>query len=208
MDVACGSRLVSCELAKIVHHIIGIDITPAMIEQANLLKQEKNLNNIKYEIGDVSHLPYADESFSLVVTRYSFHHLVDPYSVLGEMKRVCMRKGSVVVIDATPASDKADMYNYLEKLRDPSHVKALTFAELQEMFKEMGLTIINTDFFRIEMDVERLLQASFPNPEDINKIRQLFIEDVQNNILGVNSHYVGTEIHFTFPTSMIIAQKA
>ncbi len=75
------------------------------------------------------------------------------------------------------------------------------------MFKEIGLTIINTDFFKIEMDLKRLLQASFPNTEDINKIRQLFIEDVQNNILGVNSHYVGTEIHFTFPTSMIIAQK-
>ncbi len=58
------------------------------------------------------------------------------------------------------------------------------------------------------MDVERLLQASFPNSEDINKIRQLFIEDVQNNILGVNSHYVGTEIHFTFLTSMIIAHKS
>lgn len=57
------------------------------------------------------------------------------------------------------------------------------------------------------MDVERLLQASFPNPEDIDKIRHLFI-DVQNNILGINSHYVGTEIHFTFPTSMIIAQKS
>jgi ubiquinone/menaquinone biosynthesis C-methylase UbiE len=208
LDVACGSGLVSCELAKIAHHIIGIDITPAMIEQANLLKQEKNLNNIKYEIGDVAHLSYVDASFSIVVTRYSFHHLVDPSSVLSEMKRVCMRKGRVVVIDATPASDKADMYNYVEKLRDPSHVKALTFAELQEMFKEIDLTIINTDSFRVEMDVERLLQASFPNPEDIYKIRQLFIEDVQNNILGVNSHYVGTEIHFTFPTSMIIAQKA
>ena len=138
LDVACGSGLVSCELAKVAHHITGIDITPAMIEQANLLKQQKNLNNIKYEIGDVSHLPYDDASFSLVVTRYSFHHLVDPSSVLSEMKRVCMRKGRVVVIDATPASDKVDMYNYVEKLRDPSHVKALTFAELQEMFKEMG----------------------------------------------------------------------
>jgi hypothetical protein len=79
------------------------------------------------------------------------------------MKRVCMRKGRVVVIDATPASDKVDMYNYVEKLRDPSQVKALTFAELQEMFKEIGLTIINTDSFKIEMEAERLLQASFPN---------------------------------------------
>jgi tRNA/tmRNA/rRNA uracil-C5-methylase (TrmA/RlmC/RlmD family) len=57
LDLACGSGLVSCELAKVAHHITGIDITPAMIEQANLLKQEKNLNNIKYEIGDVAHLP-------------------------------------------------------------------------------------------------------------------------------------------------------
>jgi hypothetical protein len=58
------------------------------------------------------------------------------------------------------------------------------------------------------MELERLLQSSFPNPEDKDKIRQLFIEDVQNNVLGVNSHYVGVEILFTYPTSMTIAQKA
>ena len=124
------------------------------------------------------------------------------------MKRVCVPKGRVVVIDATPASDKGDMYNYVEKLRDPSHVKALTFAELQKMFKEIGLTIINTDSYGIEMELEKLLQSSFPNPGDKDKIRQLFIEDVQNNVLGVNSYYIGTEIHFTYPTSMIIAQNA
>ena len=136
-----------------------------------MLIQEKNLYNIKYEIGDVSHLPYGDESFSIVITRYSFHDLVDPYSVLSEMKRVCMPKGRVVVIDATPTSDRVDMYNYVEKLRDPSHVKALTFAELQKMFKEIGLTIINTDSYGVEMELERLLQSSFPNPGDRDKIR-------------------------------------
>jgi hypothetical protein len=88
------------------------------------------------------------------------------------------------------------------------NVKALTFAELNKMFKEISLTIINTDSYGVEMDLERLLPSSFPYPGDKDKIRQLFIEDVQNNILGVNSHYTGTEIHFTYPTSMIIAQKA
>ncbi|MDQ6668625.1 MAG: hypothetical protein M3Y53_10440 [Thermoproteota archaeon] len=52
------------------------------------------------------------------------------------------------------------------------------------------------------------MQASFPNPEDVNKIRQLFVEEAHNNMLGVNSHYAGTEIQFTFPSSMIIAQKS
>jgi ubiquinone/menaquinone biosynthesis C-methylase UbiE len=101
-----------------------------MIEQANLLRREKNLCNVKYEIGDVTHLPYSDASFSIIVTRYSLHHLVDPYSVLTQMKRVCISKGQVIVIDATSPSDNADMYNYMEKLRDPSHVMALTLTEL------------------------------------------------------------------------------
>jgi hypothetical protein len=67
---------------------------------------------------------------------------------------------------------------------------------------------VNTDSYGVEMDLETLLQSSFPNPGDKDKIRQLFIEDVQNNVLGVNSHYVGVEILFTYPTSMTIAQKA
>jgi len=32
------------------------------------------------------------------------------------------------------------------------------------MFKEIGLTIINTDSYGVEMELERLLQSSFPNP--------------------------------------------
>jgi hypothetical protein len=40
------------------------------------------------------------------------------------------------------------------------------------------------------MELERLLQSSFPNPGGKDKIRQFFIEDVQNNMLGLNSHYV------------------
>lgn len=207
LDVACGSGLVSCELAKIVEHVTGIDITPAMLEQANLLKRQKNLFNIKYDIGDVSNLPYNDASFSLVVTRYSFHHFVDPYKVLSEMKRVCTAKGRIVVIDATPAAKSLDMYNYVEKLRDPSHTRAFTLVELEEMFKKADLQVIETDFFRIERDLQGLLDSSFPNPGDIDKIRQLFAQDVQNNMLDLKSHYVGTEIHFSFPTSMIVAQK-
>ena len=73
-----------------------------------------------------------------------------------------------------------------------SHVKALTFCGTTE--NQVGLTIINTDSYGVEMDLETLLQSSFPNPGDKDKIRQLFIEDVQNNVLGVNSHYVGVEI--------------
>ena len=133
LDVACRPGLLACEFAKITAHVTGIDLTPAMIEQAKLLQQEKKLNNMTWDVGDVTQLPYNDASFSLVVTRYSFHHFVDPISVSSEMKRVCITSGKVVIVDVTPQPDKIDVYNHVEKLRDPSHVKALSVAELEDI---------------------------------------------------------------------------
>lgn len=41
LDVACGPGIVSCEFAKLARYVKGIDLTPAMIEQAKQLQKEK-----------------------------------------------------------------------------------------------------------------------------------------------------------------------
>lgn len=56
--------------------------------------------------------------------------MIDPASVLSEMRRACIAGGRVGIVDVTPQVDKIDAYNYVEKLRDPSHARALSFAEL------------------------------------------------------------------------------
>jgi len=38
LDMACGPRLVACEVAKVARHVTGIDLTPAMIEQGRGLQ--------------------------------------------------------------------------------------------------------------------------------------------------------------------------
>lgn len=207
LDVACGPGLLACEFAKTTSHVTGIDLTPAMIEQAKRLQQQKRLDNITWNIGDVTHLPYDDTSFSLVVTRYSFHHMIDPALVLNEMKRVCLPSGRVVVVDVTPQADKINAYNYVERLRDPSHVRALTFEELHKMIDKAGLFTKKAGFYKLDVELEKILQASFPKPEDVNKIRQLFAEDVNKDTLGVGSYYKDNIIHFSFPVTIIVAQR-
>jgi ubiquinone/menaquinone biosynthesis C-methylase UbiE len=70
LDLACGPGIVSCALAKIANHVTGIDLTPAMIDQAKILQKEKGLTNVVWKIGDVTErLPFPDNTFSLVVTR-------------------------------------------------------------------------------------------------------------------------------------------
>ncbi|MEO8714771.1 MAG: class I SAM-dependent methyltransferase, partial [Acetobacteraceae bacterium] len=68
LDLACGGGLVVCAFAPLVRQATGIDLTPAMLERARALAAEKGLGNVAWRQGDVRALPWADASFSIVVT--------------------------------------------------------------------------------------------------------------------------------------------
>ncbi|HEU0177828.1 MAG TPA: methyltransferase domain-containing protein [Blastocatellia bacterium] len=207
LDVACGPGLTACALAKAAARVTGIDITPAMIERAKARQAEMGLTNLTWRVGDILSLPFPDESFSLVVTRYSFHHLLDPGAALAEMMRALKPGGRVMVMDAAPESSKVDAYNRMEKLRDPSHVRAMPPEELLRMAREAGLVNVRTAFCKVEFELEKTLAASFPNPGDEEKLRQIFSDDLMTDTLGMGAHRRGGEIHFHYPTIIIVGVK-
>ena len=91
LDVACGPGLLACAFARVVRHAVGIDLTPAMLEQARKTQAAQGLKNVTWQQGDVNSLPYPDAHFSIVSSRFAFHHLLDPLAALKEMKRVPAR---------------------------------------------------------------------------------------------------------------------
>src|SRR5215217_4164781 len=95
LDVACGPGLITCAFAQVAQRVVGADLTPAMLERARHLQTEKGLHNLAWDIAAGESLPYRDESFSLVISRYSFHHFLQPNVVLAEMIRVGRSGGRV-----------------------------------------------------------------------------------------------------------------
>jgi ubiquinone/menaquinone biosynthesis C-methylase UbiE len=207
LDVACGPGLVACPLAQVARHVTGIDLTPAMIEQARAKQRAGGLTNLTWLVGDAVPLPFGDAAFSVVVTRYSFHHFLDPRAVLAEMVRVCSPGGRVAVIDVfTRDLEQAEAYNRVEKLRDPSHVRALPLGELTGLFHDAGLRGVRTAFFKLETALEPLLAASFPNAGDAYRVRRTFEHDIGVDRLGVGAHRRGGAIHFAFPIVVVVGQ--
>src|SRR5215831_5984296 len=102
LDVACGPGLLACAFARVVRHAVGLDLTPAMLDQARKTQAEQGLTNVTWQQGDVMALPYPDAHFSIVSSRFAFHHLLEPLGALREMKRVCKPGGRVVVADMAP----------------------------------------------------------------------------------------------------------
>jgi SAM-dependent methyltransferase len=209
LDVACGPGVTTCDLAEVARQATGIDVTPAMIEQARELQRSKGLTNVSWQVGAVPPLPFDDELFSLVFTRYSFHHFLDPLAVLQEMARVCRAGGRVVVVDVFMTSTgQAAAYNQMEKLRDPSHVRALLLDELEDLFLRAGLGRPNTIFYKQPMSLEPLMKGSFPKPGDAERVRQILVDDVDKNELGLGVHRIDGEIHFAYPIAVLVGRKS
>ena len=209
LDVACGGGIVVCAFAPHVRRATGIDVTPAMLEQAQRLAAEKGLANVEWRQGDVKALPFEDGSFTIVVTRFSVHHFADPAGVLREMTRVCAPGGRLVVVDMYASEDpaKAAEFNRLERLRDPSHMRSLTLTELKGVFGEAGLPEPEASFYELQDEVRNLLARSFPEPGDDAKIIELFKASAIDDRLGVPVRIEGERIHYAYPVAILAAQR-
>jgi ubiquinone/menaquinone biosynthesis C-methylase UbiE len=137
LDVACGAAHVAEQLAPHVRQVVGVDLTPALLEVGARRLHDASVGNVLLQEGDAAALPFVDESFDVVVCRGSLHHFGDVDACLLEMRRVC-RAGGRVAIDELiqpPSADAPtrDRYDALHRLLDPSHVRARTDEELHDL---------------------------------------------------------------------------
>ena len=208
LDVACGPGLLACAFARVAKHATGMDMTPAMLEQARKTQQEQGLKNVSWKQGDVYSLPFPDAHFSIVSSRFAFHHLQDPLSALKEMKRVCNPGGKIVVADMAPQPAKAAALNAAELLRDPSHVRAMPADELCGLFEQANLATPQINRYRMEGELEDLLYRSFPNEGDADRVRRIYAESIPNDALDLNTRLADGKIFYSLPVAVLVAQKS
>jgi len=95
----------------------------------------------------------------------------------------------------------------MEKLRDPSHARALTLAAMERLFRDTGLPAPRTTFYALKSELEGLLARSFPGPGDAERIREMFIASLADDGLGLGTHRRGEEIRFAYPVAILVAER-
>ncbi len=208
LDVASGPGVLACALARQVRRATGIDLTPAMLDQARATQADAGLTNLQWDLGDVTAMPYAGGSFDVVTCRFAFHHFPQPLRVLGEMRRVAAPGARIVVADSAPAAAKADAFNAMEKLRDPSHTRAMPVEELRALFSAAGLPEPRVEQTRLALDLESFLARSYPSGGERDKdgLRAMFENALADDALDVQPRREGGTILFSIPVAILAAQ--
>jgi ubiquinone/menaquinone biosynthesis C-methylase UbiE len=142
LDLGCGAGHASFAVASHAASVTAYDLTAQMLAVVQREASARGLKNIATVQGMAEVLPFPDEHFDFVVSRYSAHHWHDVPAALREVRRVLKPGGHALMIDTaggeTPLLDTH--LQAVEILRDPSHIRNYSTQEWLALFREAGFT--------------------------------------------------------------------
>ena len=103
LDVGTGTGFFAVLLAQQGHRVEGIDLTPAMLEEARTLAKQRNLD-ITFREMDAQNLAYPDDTFDVVISRNLTWTLPDPERAYASWFRVLKPGGVLLNFDAEYAA--------------------------------------------------------------------------------------------------------
>ena len=209
LDIATGTGEFARALAPHVAKVIGLDATDAMLEQGKHFIEQAGIENITFRKGIVQELPFEDESFDIVSSRYAFHHFADPKPVISEMARVCKTGGHVIIVDiVVPDASTAAEYHYYEWLCDPSHTRCLTPEEAMTCLRLFGFEVVSARTRVLAEELSEWLDFSLTEKEGREKILSAVRDELDGGPrTGLSPREEGEVLYFQQIDLSIVGRK-
>ena len=143
LDCGCGTGpMISLLYEKAPgKHYTGIDLTPKMIEIA----RAKELPGTEWVLGDCEALPFADNSFDVIICSNSFHHYPNPQAFFQSVSRVLRPGGRLILQDYTAPRGVLWLMNHTEmplaNLVGHGDVAARSLDEVRAFCEKAGLRV-------------------------------------------------------------------
>jgi ubiquinone/menaquinone biosynthesis C-methylase UbiE len=209
LDVAGGTGHMARAYADTSAVAVVLDLTEAMLATGQRQAQAAGQSNVVFVRGDARRMGFIDGSFDLVVSRFAVHHFERPEEQISEMVRVCRAGGRIAIIDLVAADAAlAGEQDRLERMRDPSHVRALPIGEFRILLEEAGAPVFHETFHDQPLPVERWLAQAAAPPGRAQAIRAAIRSELDGGTpTGMRPMIHDGELHLTHRYAIIIGRK-
>lgn len=119
LDVGCGTGNVAISAARRGASVTGLDITPAMLEDARENAALAGTEGIEWEEGDATNLPFDDDTFDLSLSCVGHIFAQPPDTAASELIRVTRPGGRIAFTSWTPPSAVPALAKVLQEYLPP-----------------------------------------------------------------------------------------
>jgi ubiquinone/menaquinone biosynthesis C-methylase UbiE len=214
LDVACGPGTFSRALARRMHFVTCLDLTPALLQRALAAVGEVSAassSTSTFVCGDGNRMPFADDSFDLAICGYSIHHMLYPGRVISELERVVRPGGRIALVDMV-IRDAAhrDAHTRIERARDPSHCEGMTAQELREMLTAASLHVRASELVEKTRNFDvwmTAMQVPSGTPA-YAETRRLLMESMKSDTAGMRPRITAEgQLEYSLPSLYVVADK-
>lgn len=122
--------------------VIGIDMTPEMLEKARANARKLGHGNVEFRLGEIEHLPAPDNSADVIISNCVINLSPDKPQVLGEAFRVLKPGGRLAVSDVVATGDLPGEFKDDSELLCGCISGAVPVEDLKKWLGEAGFTDI------------------------------------------------------------------
>ena len=176
LDAGCGAGHCALAFAPKVGWVYACDFTQAMLKQVKLLARQRGAVNVTPQLADIEDLPFPQDSFDIVTSRYSAHHWRHPERAINEIRRVLKDTGVFIISDIMASEDYAQdtFLQSIELLRDPSHVRDYRISEWRAMLSAAGFRTELIHKFELELHFRKWTTRMNTPQQNREMIKSLF----------------------------------
>ena len=122
LDVAAGNGNVTLAAARRWCDVVSTDYVSGLLERGRARAQAEGLS-VEFKTADAEALPFADNTFDMVVSTFGVMFTTNPEKAAAELVRVCKRGGKIGLANWTPDGFIGQMFKVLGKHSPPPGVK-------------------------------------------------------------------------------------
>ncbi|MGF1757102.1 arsenite methyltransferase [Photobacterium sagamiensis] len=126
-------------------HVIGIDMTSEMITKARENTERSGFKNVEFRLGEIEHLPVADNSVDAIISNCVINLSPEKSSVFSDAFRVLKSGGRLAITDVVALAELPDEVRRDMTLHSSCVAGALQIGQIKEMLKEAGFVEIRIE---------------------------------------------------------------
>ncbi len=153
--------------------VIGIDMTPEMVSKSRLGAEEGGFTNVEFRLGEIEHIPSADDSVDVVISNCVINLSPDKQQVFREVYRVLKPGGRLAVSDIVAIEEMPDNIRNDVEAYSGCIAGAILVPEIENMLTGAGFTDVSIQLKEESME---MIKSWFSDLGTERYVRSAYIE--------------------------------